>query len=104
MYMVIRSCSATWISSTRPIMLAGPIERNVKLRSKGSVDWLGGGGAGGWPPRPCDQVTTARPKQVDSAKTVVVIRRCKPRASIKFLSLYADYQPNGLSKRSAPTS
>src|SRR5262252_5707489 len=38
------------MSSTRPIMVAGPMERNSKPRSNGSVEAFGGGPAG-WPPR-----------------------------------------------------
>src|ERR1051326_489691 len=45
------SFSEPSISSTRPIMVAGPMERNSKPRSSGSLDALGGGPCGGPPPR-----------------------------------------------------
>ena len=40
------------MSSTRPIMVAGPMERNSNPRSNGSVVALGGGPAGGAGARP----------------------------------------------------
>src|SRR5215469_18398267 len=39
------------MSSTRPIIVAGPIDRNSNPRRSGSVDALGGGPAGVPPPR-----------------------------------------------------
>src|SRR6478735_3363141 len=48
--MMLGSLSDTAISSMRPPMLAGPIDRKRKLASRGSLDWLmtrtGGAGAG----------------------------------------------------------
>src|SRR5690348_8209691 len=41
-------------------MTAGPISRNLKGRSSGSVDSLGGGVAGGCGPRPCPQAKPAK--------------------------------------------
>ncbi len=102
----------------------------MKLRSRGSVDWLGGGVCGGWPPLPCAHVAAARPKQADTNKTIVVIRhvlirqvlirhvvirQCKRRTSITSLSCCGLWRsptaflsipntvlgkPNGLSERS----
>src|SRR5690242_21467188 len=45
--MTFGSDSETAMSSMRPPMLAGPIERKRKLRSSGSSDWLIGVGSGG---------------------------------------------------------
>jgi hypothetical protein len=66
------------------------MERNVKLRSAGSVDWLGGGVCGCWPPLPCAHVAAARTKKADTTKNVVLnvvlIWECERRTSIAFLS------------------
>src|SRR6185437_15938989 len=46
--------SDTAMSSRRPPMLAGPIDRNRKLLRRGSFDWLISGPVGVCcPPRPC---------------------------------------------------
>src|SRR4051794_516666 len=45
--MTLGSDSETAMSSMRPPMLAGPIERKRKLWSSGSDDWLMTGGGGG---------------------------------------------------------
>src|SRR6516225_4958213 len=45
------------MSSTRPIVVAGPIDRNSKLRRSGSAEALGGG-VRGRPPRPWAQIRT----------------------------------------------
>src|SRR5689334_20223165 len=60
--MIIGSFSAPAISSTRPIMVAGPMERNSRPRKSGSDEALGGGPWGAPPPRPCAQINPAMPK------------------------------------------
>src|SRR4030095_4567406 len=50
--MMLGSLSETAMSSMRPPMLAGPIDRNLKLANIGSCDWLISRGvavAGAWP-------------------------------------------------------
>src|SRR6185436_5379787 len=51
--MMLGSLSETAMSSMRPPMLAGPIDRNLKLVNIGSGDWLISRGAapvdGAWP-------------------------------------------------------
>ena len=46
MYNNIGSFAEPWMSSRRPIITAGPMDRNSKPRKRGSVDWLGFGAAG----------------------------------------------------------
>src|SRR6266540_2535187 len=65
--MTFGSDSDTAMSSMRPPMLAGPIERKRKLWSSGSDDWLIGGdsvAAGAWP---CASGRTARPARARAA-------------------------------------
>src|SRR3954453_3748497 len=53
MYIVLGSLSTTAMSSIRPPMFAGPIERQTKGRRIGSSDWLTGGGRVGTAGGPC---------------------------------------------------
>src|SRR6266446_3254137 len=64
------------MSSTRPIMVAGPIERNSKPRNSGSADMFGGGGCV-WPPRrPCVHAGAVRQaaarRKVESCRNIVL--------------------------------
>src|ERR1039458_7265262 len=68
MYMVMGSCSEPTISSTRPIITAGPMERNSNPCKSGSLLRLIGGAAG-WAPRlPWAMSTPEKPRQA-TAKT-----------------------------------
>src|ERR1035438_3021147 len=70
------------MSSTRPIMVAGPMERNSKPFNKGSVETLGDGPVGCPPPRPCPHAMLAVPKQTAAIVNVVNQRRRKTGARI----------------------
>ncbi len=52
MYMIIGSFSAPSMSSSRPIITAGPIDRNSNPRSSGSLDALTGGDEACGAPKP----------------------------------------------------
>src|ERR1035438_2979582 len=75
--MVIGSCSDPSMSSTRPIMVAGPMERNSKPFNKGSVDTFGDGPVGCPPPRPCPHAMLAVPRQTAAIVDIVNQRRHK---------------------------
>src|SRR5258708_11835689 len=74
MYIVIGSCSAPAISSRRPIITAGPIDRNSKPRSSGSEEGFGGGTGGSTGPRPCAQSGPETDRQRDANNTSVQLR------------------------------
>src|SRR5208337_317446 len=80
--MVIGSCSDPTMSSTRPIITAGPMERNSKPFNKGSVETLGDGPAGCPPPRPCPHAMLAEAKQMAEIVNINNQRRRKTELRI----------------------
>src|ERR1017187_1998374 len=69
------SFSEPSMSSTRPIITAGPIERKENPRNMGSVETFGWG-PGGWPPpRPWAQVRPAMLRQAADAVTMIKDQR-----------------------------
>src|ERR1039458_5537224 len=80
--MVMGSCSDPSMSSTRPIMVAGPMERNSKPLNKGSVETFGAGPVGCPAPRPCPHARLAVSMPTAAIINVVHQRRRKTGARI----------------------
>src|SRR5215472_8496001 len=72
------------MSSTRPIMTAGPMGRKVNPLSSGSVVGLGGGSGGAPPPRPCAQIIVEAPKHARAAADRIIQRRLEDDRDISF--------------------
>src|SRR3990172_848741 len=77
--------STASMSSMRPPMLAGPIDRHLNVFSTGSSDWLTGGAAGAaCPPRPWARTgpaISATVRHTRSARSLDVIGRILMKVS-----------------------
>ena len=82
--MVIGSFSDASISSTRPIMTAGPMERNTNPFNNGSEVGFGGGSGGGPPPRPCAKTMPDKLKHAIAAAGKTSHARLENDANIDF--------------------
>src|ERR1017187_10719289 len=70
------------MSSMRPIMVAGPSERNSNPRKSGSERGLGGGTGGSTGPRPCAHIVPPALRHVTAAINNGDTLRLKILASI----------------------
>src|SRR5579864_5136770 len=96
MYMIMGSFSAPTISSRRPIMVAGPMERNSNPRSMGSVEAFTGGGVGaGSAGRSCAHRKTASP----SVAAVAVIGINHRRVELAVFVIYLPKSYRGVSPK-----